>query len=324
MINKDILSKTVEENLEIRINKILESKGFPNKTVRNLFRFISKIFSQLPPEIITCRFKVILFIEQHTFDQKEVIHIDNIKEALTSECSIIMHSENSFIIEKFDVSYNEQAHISYIYQAPLDEQLYIADEAVSLPEYYDSATSSIFAYPVYKELDEALNIYDKTLAHNSTCGILKQIWRDETKKDFCEKPEHFMRDSLWQYLRSVLRNHTVKREQIVDDSHPVDIKVTWPIINNVALIEIKWLGNSGTTKYRDARANSGAKQLIDYLSSCYEEEPYKNFIGYLAVFDGRRGTKCLNQYQEVDIKYNDEYISHPQTKYLRFYLNECN
>lgn len=132
-----------------------------------------------------------------------------------------------------------------------------------------------------------------------------------------------MRDSLWQYLTAVLRSHSVKREQVVDDSHPVDIKVTWPIISNVALIEVKWLGDSGKIHYRDSRANQGAKQLIEYLESSYEEEPDKNFIGYLAVFDGRRGNQKINQYENVDIKYKAEYVSHPQMKFCRFYLLEC-
>ena len=115
---------------------------------------------------------------------------------------------------------------------------------------------------------------------------------------------------------------TVKREQIVDATHPVDIKVTWPAINNVALIEVKWLGDSGQTQYRDARANEGAKQLIDYLASSVQEEPDKHFVGYLTVFDGRRG-KTSNQYERQEINYRSEYSSHPSMNYRRFYMAEC-
>lgn len=114
---------------------------------------------------------------------------------------------------------------------------------------------------------------------------------------------------------------TVKREQIVDATHPVDIKVTWPAINNVALIEVKWLGDSGQTQYRDARANEGAKQLIDYLASSVQEEPDKHFVGYLTVFDGRRG-KTSNQYERQEINYRSEYSSHPSMNYRRFYMAE--
>lgn len=155
----------------------------------------------------------------------------------------------------------------------------------------------------------------------SSCAVLSQIWTDEAKREFVQKPEHFMRDSLWQCLQNILRNHTVKREQIVDATHPVDIKVTWPAINNVALIEVKWLGDSGQTQYRDARANEGAKQLIDYLASSVQEEPDKHFVGYLTVFDGRRG-KTSNQYERQEINYRSEYSSHPSMNYRRFYMAE--
>lgn len=98
--------------------------------------------------------------------------------------------------------------------------------------------------------------------------------------------------------------------------------LTWPAINNVALIEVKWLGDSGQTQYRDARANEGAKQLIDYLASSVQEEPDKHFVGYLTVFDGRRG-KTSNQYERQEINYRSEYSSHPSMNYRRFYMAEC-
>lgn len=113
-----------------------------------------------------------------------------------------------------------------------------------------------------------------------------------------------------------------KLAKIDNATHPVDIKVTWPAINNVALIEVKWLGDSGQTQYRDARANEGAKQLIDYLASSVQEEPDKHFVGYLTVFDGRRG-KTSNQYERQEINYRSEYSSHPSMNYRRFYMAEC-
>lgn len=323
MGNRRLLEKIVSENLELRLSNILSQQGYSTDSTRSLFRFVSNIFTQIPPELINWKFKVILAIDHYDTKNKVVVHMDNLKDAFISECAIVILSEDTFVIDVFDNLFGGQAHLAYIYYSPLNEHLFIGNKAVPLPNYYDSTTSSIFAYPVYKELDQALNTYDKTLATNSVCGILKQAWSDDTKKEFCEKPEHFMRDSLWQYLRAVLRNHTVKREQIVDDSHPVDVKITWPIMSNVALIEVKWLGDSGTTKYRDARANEGAKQLIDYLSASSTEEPDKNFIGYLTVFDGRRGRDGINQYQYREIDYKEEYLTHAQMKYYRFYLIEC-
>lgn len=323
MINKNILSRIIKDNLELRLNQKLLSKGYAVESIRKLFRFITNIYVQMPSELINWRFKVVSVIGQYDTNGKDVLHIDQFKSAFCGECAIIMLSESTFVLESLDTTFIGQAHISYFFNSPLNEQLYIDDEFIPLTEYYDSAISSIFAYPVYKELDEAICNYDQTRARNSACGILKQAWKDDSRKEFCAKPEHFMRDSLYQYLDAVLRSHSVKREQNVDESHPVDVKVTWPIISNVALIEVKWLGDSGSTKHRDQRANDGAKQLIDYIHASYVEEPDKNFIGYLAVFDGRRGKRRLNQYQDTDIKYAQEYISHTKMKYYRFYLLEC-
>lgn len=73
---------------------------------------------------------------------------------------------------------------------------------------------------------------------------------------------------------------------------------------------------------KNARANEGAKQLIDYLASSVQEEPDKHFVGYLTVFDGRRG-KTSNQYERQEINYRSEYSSHPSMNYRRFYMAEC-
>lgn len=243
-------------------------------------------------------------------------------EVFTSECAFIIVDSNLYLIEPYEADYSGRDHICYQYNAPQNESLTIKDKQFQLSEYYDSAITSIFAQPTYKELDEAMDYYNTRYVRDSSCAVLSQIWTDEAKREFVQKPEHFMRDSLWQCLQNILRNHTVKREQIVDATHPVDIKVTWPAINNVALIEVKWLGDSGQTQYRDARANEGAKQLIDYLASSVQEEPDKHFVGYLTVFDGRRG-KTSNQYERQEINYRSEYSSHPSMNYRRFYMAEC-
>lgn len=59
-----------------------------------------------------------------------------------------------------------------------------------------------------------------------------------------------------------------------------------------------------------------------YLASSVQEEPDKHFVGYLTVFDGRRG-KTSNQYERQEINYRSEYSSHPSMNYRRFYMAEC-
>ena len=104
-----------------------------------------------------------------------------------------------------------------------------------------------------------------------------------------------MRRSLTRFLRWTLAADTeVMPEQNVDESHPIDIRVTFNFPNRVGLIEIKWLGYSKdangktTTRYGQARAKGGALQLANYLDWFRESLPDRTARGYLVVFDCRR------------------------------------
>ncbi len=319
MLDRETVERLLQNNLDAKLNSELSKYGYQLDAAHKLFRFITSIFERTPPELITWKFKVIMPVGDWDFSQKIILNFHRMNEVFTSECAFIIVDSNLYLIEPYEADYSGRDHICYQYNAPQNESLTIKDKQFQLSEYYDSAITSIFAQPTYKELDEAMDYYNTRYVRDSSCAVLSQIWTDEAKREFVQKPEHFMRDSLWQCLQNILRNHTVKREQIVDATHPVDIKVTWPAINNVALIEVKWLGDSGQTQYRDARANEGAKQLIDYLASSVQEEPDKHFVGYLTVFDGRRG-KTSNQYERQEINYRSEYSSHPSMNYRRFYV----
>ena len=321
MIDREALARLHENNLEVLLNSKLSDLGYPQDSVYKLFRFITAIYKQLPPELITWKFNVVLPVGNWNFDDKTINNINNLGRVFTEACTILAVSDTQFIIERYDNEFSD-AHIRYSYYSSLNEKIVLGEDEIRLDQYCESTASSIFAQPTYRELDEAMDFYYERFARTSSCLILNQAWEDTSKCEFIAKPEHFMRDSLYQCLQAVLRNHSVKREQNVDATHPVDIKVIWPVITNVALIEVKWLGDSGSTHYRDKRANEGAKQLIDYIASSVEEEPDKHFIGYLTVFDGRRG-KNKNQYASKEIKYKPEYLGNPLMKFRRFYMQQA-
>ncbi len=129
-----------------------------------------------------------------------------------------------------------------------------------------------------------------------------------------------MRRSLTHFLKATLRDAETRPEQNVDESHPIDIKVTWGLSNRIALIEIKWLGTPkypdghlGKT-YTDSRARDGAQQLSDYLDANRASVPTHVSKGYLVVLDARRAnlrpetiSLSLSQrlhYRDREIKYN--------------------
>ncbi len=154
--------------------------------------------------------------------------------------------------------------------------------------------ASVYATPAFRKLEEALDDYRLRFVRRCACPILAEVWETGARLTFVNKPEGKMRKSIAHFLRVALREGvTVAEEQNVDDRHPVDVRLTWHFATRVALIEIKWMGDSrtpsgGLTTYRDARAQKGAQQLAEYLDSQAAQTPGHERTGYLVVIDGRR------------------------------------
>lgn len=152
---------------------------------------------------------------------------------------------------------------------------------------------SVFARPTFTSLADALEDYRRNLIRTSNCYIFRETWEDQNHRLFFNAgPEWRMRRSLQQFLQARLRDVDVLAEQIVDESHPVDVKVMWNFTRSEALIEIKWLGksrnNGKIVAYWDARALEGAGQLADYLDKYHTSNPTVDARGYLVVIDARR------------------------------------
>lgn len=182
----------------------------------------------------------------------------------------------------------------------------------------------LFGSPTFFDLSEALDHYAISMVRYCDCAVLAEAWREEGRAVWKARPEIHMRRSLYQYLRSALRNGRpdVHQESPADDKNPVDITVRWADSNRIALIEIKWLGHSGlldpprlTTQYRENRAHDGLRQLVDYLELTRARAPKYDRRGYLAVFDGRRdGTTVETMRCDPDLgmAYADAHIVYDQ------------
>ena len=154
---------------------------------------------------------------------------------------------------------------------------------------------STFAIPTFTDLRSALEHYRTKSVRYCSCPILGQVWSDNDRIFFKNAQEFLMRQSLTYFLKATLRDDAeVRPEQVVDESHPVDIKVTWGYAQRLALIEIKWLGTPRYDDghlgkaYSDSRANDGAAQLSDYLDKNARQVPTHITRGYLVIIDGRR------------------------------------
>jgi hypothetical protein len=192
----------------------------------------------------------------------------------------------------FDEAAASAIAIVYRYEAR-DEAFVIAGRQYQLDKPAPSYASN-FSRPRFSSLREALSDYGNRLLRKSTCFIFRETWEDaDTRLFFRPKPEQIMRRSLQQHLTAVLTDAITRPEQVVDESHPVDLRVEWDLTAQEAIIEIKWLGASRengkiTVRYSESRAREGAKQLAKYLAKSYQSGPTRRVRGYLVVIDARR------------------------------------
>lgn len=192
-----------------------------------------------------------------------------------------------------------------------------------------SGFSSVFSNPTFDDLSEALVHYHHSQAKFSNCWVLRGVWYDPEKRlHLRAAPEELMRRSLEQFLRTCFRDVEVRPEQNMSETNPVDIKMTWYSSGRIAIIEIKWLGqsvdpdtNRKTQNYSAGRARSGALQLATYLSQNAERLIGQQARGYLVVFDARRGglgavrtSVKLSVSQQDALQYRDQEIDYSSVK----------
>lgn len=286
---------------DLYVTAVLQQHGDEGgKALRKLLASLRIIYQHLDPESIGQRLIVFKALSDadHPLPRHAEVRVQQ-PESLAQEhpaCAVIQVLENGEFCywRELPSSLDPLAQVAVVYEYVDRNEYFLAKAERRMVVKLDQAYASMFAIPTFSSLREALSAYRTRLARNSTCEILQRAWDDGQRLFFKTKPEATMRKSLTQFLLCTLRGAEVRPEQIVDESHPVDIKVTWMFCNRLALIEIKWLGDSRgedgkiTTTYRQSRARDGAKQLADYLDANRIRAPEHRTRGYLAIFDARR------------------------------------
>jgi hypothetical protein len=193
------------------------------------------------------------------------------------------------------VSTKEISRIGVVYVFESGQEWFLAGERRELVPALDPTALSQFSIPTFRKLRDALEHYAIECIRDSSCPIFTESWKDHNRLFFKPKPEKLMRRSLEWFLKVRLGgDYEVRPEQIMDESHPVDIKVTHTFSNRRAIIEIKWLGNSlgdegkFTARHRDDQARRGAQQLADYLDENRAKAPLHVTQGYYVIVDARR------------------------------------
>jgi hypothetical protein len=297
-------------------------------TLKELLDFVRSFYSYVAPDMKRPRiliFKHLTDIRSPLFlETDEILSVRHLPSLSPQPLTVQVFSTGRLLLSQ-TIAPTPQAlaqdGIVYTFEAGV-EMFHAKDESAVVLNPFEGY-SSVFAIPTFDELYKALLEYKLKQARQCSCKILAGAWDTDKRIHFREAPESTMRDSLTQFLKNCLRGDVeVRPEQVVSDSHPVDIKVTWYMSNRLALIEIKWLGASKgasgkLTSYTEVRARKGAKQLKNYLDQNLVHAPTHQTRGYLVVFDGRRAsisatTLSLSsadgmKYANEEIKYSPEY-----------------
>tara|TARA_R110002072_G_scaffold128623_13_gene266485 strand:- start:3600 stop:4664 length:1065 start_codon:yes stop_codon:yes gene_type:complete len=298
-IDLQALRKVTEESYS---HAVYAAHGRPGTdALRHLLEQIASIYRHVEPALLEVPLLVACLLDESAsvmpvsgsflIERHETI-VDHIEGRVVIQ---LLHDGRVRLWNNVD-SFSEQAwaEIGIVYTFMQGQETIFVKQEKRVLRRLATAMPSAFAMPTFTDLAEALRRYEETLARECRCKILAGVWEDGRRLHFVSKPEAAMRDSLTQFLLVTLRAE-VRPEQNVDETQPVDIKVSWRFANRLALIEIKWLGDSRasptlpvSTSYRDARARDGAKQLADYLDDNRPHAPGFITRGYLVVFDGRR------------------------------------
>lgn len=107
------------------------------------------------------------------------------------------------------------------------------------------------------------------------------------------KPEHYMRDQLRQYLNEHMQYTFTIEPELGQTKRELDIY--FDVKGELYFIEIKWLGacinDDGTglssTTYGEPRAKEGVVQCLEYIEELVNTSEASLRCGYLAIFDAR-------------------------------------
>lgn len=332
-IDIDKLNLIVETLYVAVVSRAFGSDG--TLALRHLLSMIRTVYVHVDPELTQGTLVIFKPIaDSNLIDRygqpatfRDLTNLCQTYDMHSGNCSLMVQAGNGDYLLWQDVAVDcaELSATGIVYQYARRNESFVvqgADTPVINP---CTTFASVFAIPTFGELSDALENYSTRAIRFSSCPIFSECWHSGPRSDrifFRPGPEETMRNSLTYYLKTVLPDAEVRPEQVVDDSHPVDIKVTWMLTSKLALIEIKWLGKSlnddgNFVTYTDARAREGAQQLNDYLDGNQQQAPAHTTMGYLVVIDGRRyglnpASTSVNaanggHYRNQEIAYNPEF-----------------
>ena len=134
--------------------------------------------------------------------------------------------------------------------------------------------------------------YMAFLADNSTIRQVNGGQANIAQNILKNKPEHYMRDQLRQYLTDHMQYTFTIEPELGQSKRELDIY--FDVKGELYFIEIKWLGksindagNGFSQSYGPARAKDGVIQSLEYIEELTNTSETCLRCGYLAVYDCR-------------------------------------
>lgn len=315
------------------VPRVHDAHGQPGTlALRHVIGFLLQFYGHLDPEMVTG----VLYVVRLLREEDSAALAGALSGSFWTEKRIDrlpLRAPDVLVIELLDggilrvrengtVDENAASRVALVYRYRSQQEHFILQGQALAIENPAAIHASVFARPTFSFLRDALFDYRDRFARLSTCFILQTAWAEDARLFFKPKPEFLIRRSLSQHLATVLRDAEVRPEQNVDETHPIDIKVTWTFTTRLGIIEIKWLGKSRendsiTTTYTESRALEGARQLADYLDANRRYAPKRDTLGYLVIIDARRhglgpGSTAVSRangmyYDDREITYDPPY-----------------
>jgi hypothetical protein len=294
------MRRIAARSYEAAIENAFGAGGMEN--LRKLLEFLTEFYALRDPENLGGLLHVVstssdLSIEQHIRSEQapqRPDQLDRVRISEQGESVVQLKGYDYLVWTDVHLDVTEVSKLAPVYTFGQKRESFTIAATKFEMERISPALTSIFSRPRFSSLLEALRDYRDRIVRASSCFILERAWEDKNSRVFfAPKPEVQMRRSLHQHLRAVLSDATTRPEQVVDETHPVDLRVDWDFSLQEAIIEIKWLGASRdaghiTVRYSASRAIEGANQLAKYLGSTRSSAPNRETRGYLVVIDARR------------------------------------
>jgi hypothetical protein len=316
-----VTPKVIEEISDFFVIKVFAAAGNNPESLKALStiaKSLREVFRFFEPSFFSGKLYVFKrFDDQPVFDRtKGVLLFDKnpLLEKFEGNLFIQVFSNGqSFYWEDQDAALlaTDTDLLTYFFEAN-QEYFLVSGQQIEFTQY---PYGSMFA-PQFYFLDKAFQEFRAEKIRHSSCPLFRQAWRRTKKTDGTNEyddnrvlfqgggrgsglPEKYMQASLENFLKSDPNfrgiEMEVNREFNVegDRPKPVDFRVTWLEANRIALIEVKWTGDSVSaaetlTTHRDRRVNDGLHQLKGYWDSARQDFPQKLIKAFLLVIDGRR------------------------------------